>query len=80
MIKNLYSIYDSVAGFYSPVFMAENNAHAIRMMAQSIDIAHKADFALWSLSDFNTDTGEIGQYRPVMIQSGQSLEIKEPAQ
>ncbi|AXL15585.1 nonstructural protein [Microviridae sp.] len=81
MIKNLYSIYDSVAGFYSPVFIAENNAHAIRMMTQSIDMNHKTDFALWKLGTFNPDTGEIRETdKPTMIQSGQSLEIKEPLQ
>ncbi|AXL15021.1 nonstructural protein [Microviridae sp.] len=81
MIKNLYSIYDSVAGFYSPVFIAENNAHAIRMMSQSIDMKHKTDFALWKLGTFNTETGEIcDTTKPMMIQSGQSLETKEEIQ
>lgn len=77
MKKPMFSIYDSVAGFYSPVFLAENDQHAVRMMAQSIDMNHKTDFALWKLGTFDTNTGAIDDKKPVMVQAGQSLQISE---
>jgi len=60
-MKTVYSIYDSVGGFYSPIFQAENDAHATRMFSQSIgpDNVHCADYSLWKLGTFDPDTGEL---------------------
>ena len=78
MVKTLYSVFDSVAGFYSPVFMAENDAHATRMMESSIDLKHKADFTLWMVARFNTDTGAITESRePRLIEKGINLKGNE---
>lgn len=77
-MKPIYSIYDSVAGFYSPVFQAENDAHAQRMFIQSIDLAHKADFALWRLGTFDTDNGTIQETKvPTLVVHGKNLEDKQ---
>jgi len=73
-MKNLYTIYDSIAGFYSPVFTAENDAHATRMMNQSIDLNHKADFTLWSPGQFNSENGEIKTNKSNrLVEKGQNL-------
>lgn len=77
MNRPLFSIFDAVAGFYSPVFVAENDNHAIRMFNQSIDMDHKVDFNLWQLGAFDNDTGEITDTTPRLVLAGQSLETKD---
>lgn len=74
--KRLYAIYDSVAGFYSPVFQAENDPHAVRMFDQSIDHAHKGDFSLWFLAEYDQDTGDIHEKTPTQTLHGNSLPKK----
>lgn len=76
-MKKLYTIYDTVAGFYSPVFQAENDAHAIRMFTQSIDFNHRFDFALWHCADFDSDTGQIHQLVPQLITHGKNLKERQ---
>jgi len=81
-MKNLYSIFDSVGGFYSPVFQTENDNTAIRMFSQSIgpDNAHAADYTLWQLGTFNPDNGEFKTLKePKMVLNGLSLK-KGPQQ
>ncbi|AXL14648.1 nonstructural protein [Microviridae sp.] len=78
-MKPLYSIYDQIAGFYSPVFLAENDAHATRMFSQSIDLNHKKDFSLWCLGNFDADTGFIKTHKaPELVSQG--LKLEEPQQ
>jgi len=71
--KPLYSIFDSVAGFYCPVFLAENDSHAVRIMRHSIDFAYKQDYTLFRLGKFNTDEGTITDTTPELVVSGLSL-------
>jgi len=73
MKKPLYSIYDSAARFYSPTFQAENDTHAIRMMAQSIDLNHKADFNLYQVASFDGESGVISDAEIRLVQKGQSI-------
>ncbi|AXL15590.1 nonstructural protein [Microviridae sp.] len=77
-VKGLYAIFDSVAGFYSPVFQAENDAHAIRMFQSSIDMNHKNDFALWKIGQYDNDNGNIIEFTPKLTTHGKNL--KEPKQ
>ena len=73
MKKPLYSIYDSAAKFYSPTFQAENDVHAVRMMSQSIDHMHKADFNLYQVAAFDGDSGVVSDCEIRLVQKGQSL-------
>ena len=67
MKKPLYAILDIIAGFYSPVFTAENDAHAIRMMLESVNPAHARDYVLFRLATYNSDNGEITPNEPRRI-------------
>jgi len=76
MLKTVYSILDSVGGFYSPVFQAENDAHATRMFSQSIgtENPHSADFTLWNLGTFDVDSGELRNHKESkLVLNGLSL-------
>lgn len=75
-MKHLYSIFDSVAGFYSPVFQAENDAHASRMFVSSIDLDHKHDFALWKLGEYDQDNGTIYEKTPTLVLHGKAVADK----
>lgn len=76
--KPIFSIFDSVAGFYSPVFLAENDQHAIRMFTQSIDLDHRHDFTLWRLGTFNSDNGAITETKtPLLVEKGKNLKGKD---
>ncbi|AXL15031.1 nonstructural protein [Microviridae sp.] len=75
--KGLYAIFDSVAGFYSPVFQAENDDHAIRMFHSSIDMNHKNDFALWSIGQYDNDRGHIIERTPTLTMHGKNLQEKK---
>ena len=75
-MKTVYSIFDSVGGFYSPIFQAENDAHATRMFSQSlgVDNAHMADYTLWKLGTFDPDGGELTTMKePRLVLNGLSL-------
>jgi len=77
-LKAMYSIHDSVAGFYSPVFHAQNDNHAIRMFHSSIDLNHKADYSLWLIGQFDDENGNIYDYRqPTLIEKGINLKGKD---
>lgn len=78
MKKPLYSIFDGVAGFFCPVFIAENDQHAIRMMMQSIDLNYRKDFSLHQLGDFDSDTGQIFSTDGRLVINGLSLQEPKP--
>lgn len=76
--KPLFSIFDQVAGFYCPVFTAENEEHAKRMMIQSIDLSHKRDYHLWHLGYFDTDKGVIQALpEPSSVLAGKNIQSGE---
>ena len=75
-MKTLYAIFDQVAGFYTPIFQAENDGHATRMMLQSLnqDNPHLADYSLWKLGTFNPENGDlITTKEPILVVNGLSL-------
>lgn len=78
MTNDMYAIFDSVAGFYSPIFTANNDAVAIRMMQSSIPMEHKTDYVLYMLGQFDNATGEIKHQQPKPIFHGSNFE--EPNQ
>ncbi|AXL14638.1 nonstructural protein [Microviridae sp.] len=75
-MKTIYSIFDSVGGFYSPVFQAENDKHAIRMFSEAFaDRSHLADYTLWKLGTFDPDKGHLKTRKePSLVLNGLSLE------
>lgn len=79
MIKPVYTVLDEVAGFYSPIFTAENDKHAIRMFLQSIDLNHAHDFTLFCIGSFDNDKGVIVEKTPTLVMQGASVK-KEKAQ
>jgi len=76
--KNIYTIHDTVADFYSPTFQAENDNHAIRMFSQAIDLDHKHDFSLWLVGTFSSEKGTLkASQETTLILHGKALKNKE---
>ncbi|AXL14643.1 nonstructural protein [Microviridae sp.] len=74
-VRPVYSIFDRVAGFYCPLFIAENDDHAKRMMMQSIDLNHKEDYELVFLGTFNSDKGDLySDPNPKIILKGKNIQ------
>lgn len=78
MMKQLYTIYDSVAQVFHKPFEGHNDADAIRAFTQSFTEgkqANKEDYVLYHIGSFNDSNGEIEPVTPLKIYSG--LDIKE---
>lgn len=58
-MKYIYSIYDNVAEYYLPPFVANNDQEAKRMFIQSMDrnYAHRGDFTLGKVAHWDDQTG-----------------------
>lgn len=76
-MKPIFTILDTVASIYSPLFQAENNDHATRMFESSIDIDHKSDFSLWRIGQYDQEKGEIASVEPTLVAHGKNLKNKE---
>lgn len=62
MIVRLYSVYDSVAGEYGPLFQAKNDDVALRNVIQMftdmhVTVASLDCFHLYHVGDFDTELG-----------------------
>jgi len=79
-MKPIFTILDTVADFYSPLFQAENNDHAIRMFESSIDLDHKADFSLWRIGQYDQDKGNLSSVEHTLVAHGKNLKSKEKTQ
>lgn len=57
----IYAIKDSSAAYWLPPFTARNDAHAIRMFAQSMGemFRFRDDFSLFAFGEWNDDLGEL---------------------
>ena len=76
--KYVYTIHDTVADYYSPIFQAENDNHAVRMFSQSIDMDHKHDFSLWLVGTFSPDKGSLkASQQTTLILHGKSLKKEQ---
>lgn len=69
MITRLYSVYDSVAGEYGPLFQAKNDDVALRNVIQmftemKVNIASLATFKLYHVGDFDTESGSFVPANP----------------
>lgn len=60
-MKPLYTIQDTVAEFFLPPFVAENDNQAKRMFIGSLgdNFPHRHDFVLFHVGDFNDDDGTL---------------------
>ena len=59
MIISIYSINDALNGFASPT-LQNNDAAAMRSFAEVFkDVYSPADYSLWKIGSFDTETGEI---------------------
>lgn len=62
MIARLYSVYDSVAGEYGPIFQAKNDDVALRNVIQMftdmhVSVASLDCFHLYHVGDFDSELG-----------------------
>ena len=67
MVYPIYSINDALVGFQSPTIM-NNDAFALRAFSENFsDVKNPADYSLWKIGDFDSDTGEIIPCVPSVI-------------
>lgn len=67
-MRKIYAIRDNKVGTFAPPCLFENDATAIRAFGDlvsrdkdSLMHLHPEDFSLWSLGQFDTETGRIVQ-------------------
>jgi hypothetical protein len=63
-MKNLYSIFDTVASEYAPPFVAINNGVAMRAFKRELgDLPDhvRKDYVLYRIGTFESETGEIAR-------------------
>lgn len=59
MIISIYSINDALNGFANPT-LQNNDAAAMRSFAEVFkDVYSPADYSLWKIGKFDTETGEL---------------------
>lgn len=69
MIMRLYSVYDSVAEEYGPLFQAKNDDVALRNVIQmftdmNVSIASLESFHLYHVGDFDSELGSFASVNP----------------
>lgn len=76
MSQNIYTIYDSAAKYYMPIFLAKTDDEAERMFTISMDqnYRHRSDYTLMRVGIFLDDTGVISATSgPEKIVNGLSI-------
>lgn len=59
MIISIYSVNDALNGF-GPLSLQNNDSSAYRSFAEAFkDVYQPADYSLWKIGSFDTNTGEI---------------------
>jgi len=73
----IYSIRDDAAQFFIQPFFANTDAQATRMFIGSLgdSFPHRADFKLYALGTFDTETGQICGSGPVLVLAGLSIAV-----
>lgn len=67
MIISLYSINDALNGFGPPT-LQNNDSAAMRSFAEAFkDVYQPADYSLWKVGMFDTETGEIIADIPTVV-------------
>jgi len=77
MIK-VYAIHDTAAEYFMPPFTAPNDNVAKRLFVSSMgdSFVHRADFKLFSVGEFDSDTGGLNAWDPKLVLAGLSIDIK----
>lgn len=72
---NIYTIHDSVAEYFMPIFLAHTHNEAKRMFIQSMGdkFVHRSDYTLFYLGTFEPDNGTIEVSATTSILSGASI-------
>lgn len=76
-ILKIYTIHDDKAGFFIQPFFAVTDGQATRMFIGSLgdSFPHRADFKLFTVGFFNTDTGDIEGAGPTLVLAGLSIPV-----
>lgn len=79
MITNLYTVYDSIAESYGPLYHAKNNMVAMRNFKDLIkNCPDKSEFDLYFVGSFDDEKGLISKENsPVLITKGFDIVVKD---
>lgn len=69
-IIGVYTIYDTVAGIYGPLFESVNERVAIRnynTVISKVNEECKADYKLYKIGNFNQKTADFEYFKPELI-------------
>lgn len=71
----IYTIHDSVAEFFLPIFTAENDNVAKRIFIASLgsNFPHRADYTLYRIGQFCPDEGNVAAENAQLLMSGLSI-------
>lgn len=75
-MMQLYTVFDAKAEFFLPIFMARTDAEAQRMFIGSLgdSFAHRADYNLFCLGEFDQDTGHLEALSaPLIVLTGATI-------
>lgn len=81
MIASIYAIRDKLTGYLTPTFDANdqvamrNFAHAVQN-TDTLLHTHAADYDLYCLGTFDTETGTIMPINPQVVCTGSSFSLK----
>lgn len=73
---NVYTIYDSAAKYYFPIFLARTDDESIRMFAVSMGekFIHRQDYTLFNIGEFSHENGNLKKAEPMLsVMNGLSL-------
>lgn len=67
--KGIYTIWDKLTEEYSPLFLANNHAHAIKIVGQifSNSVDKVEDVFLYRVGEFDTDAGTISKCVKIVV-------------
>lgn len=82
MKRPMYAMFDSKAGSYSPPFIDNNDATALRGFAEAVNTNEHfryspADYSLYHLGDFDNESGKIVVCEPVEFMCNGASVINE---
>lgn len=78
MLYKLYSIVDTVAEEYGPLFQAKNDGVAIRNFKQflSKNQVDPSEAELWYIADYDSETGKLFDGSPGVIEPIQYIDCR----
>ena len=79
----IYTVRDSVAEYFMPLFTAKNDREAQRMFISGMgdNNPHKADYILFRVGNFDDENGTIQpEETPALVLAGLSIQTEETEQ